>query len=84
MWHAYAGFIFCLFLWSVLMEKLKLISKVKYIRIIVRLYLVAFSCIWILYGSLDAWPINTEILVMTLLFLEYGMSVFIGHASRLP
>jgi hypothetical protein len=80
MWHAYAGFIFCLFLWSVLlyffnvllngMEKLKLISKVKYIRIIVRPNLVAFSCIWILYGSLDAWPINTEIPGMTMLFLE--------------
>ena len=40
------------------MEKLKLISKVKYIRIILRPNLVEFSCIWILYGCLDAWPIK--------------------------
>jgi hypothetical protein len=40
------------------MEKLKLISKVKYIRIILRPNLVEFSCIWILYGCLDAWPIQ--------------------------
>jgi hypothetical protein len=36
--------------------------------------LVAFSCNWIFYGGLDAWPITTEIPGMTLLFLEYGMS----------
>jgi hypothetical protein len=36
--------------------------------------LVAFSCIWILYGGFDAWPINTEIPGMTLLFIEHGIS----------
>ena len=40
----------------------------KYVRIFVSPNLVAFSCIWILYGGLDAWPINTEIPGMTLLF----------------
>ena len=52
------------------MEQIKLISKVKYIRIILKPYLIAFSCILILYGGLDAWPINTEFAGMTLLFLE--------------
>ena len=33
-----------------------------------------FDCICILYGGLDAWPINTEIPGMTLLFVEKGMS----------
>ena len=55
-----------------------MIIKVKYIRIILSPNLVAFSCIWILYGGLDAWPINTEILGMALLFWEYGMSQTIG------
>ena len=51
-----------------------MIIKVTYIRIILSPNLIAFSCIWILYGGLfDAWPINTEIPGMTLLFLESGM-----------
>jgi hypothetical protein len=40
----------------------------KYVRIFVSPNLVAFSCIWILYGGLGAWPIHTEIPGMTLLF----------------
>jgi len=32
--------------------------------------LVAFNWILILYGGIDAWAINTELLGMTLLFLE--------------
>jgi hypothetical protein len=32
--------------------------------------LVTFSCIGILYGGLDEWPINKEIPGMTLLFVE--------------
>ena len=39
--------------------------------------LVAFSCIWILYGGFDAWPINTEIPGMTLLFLEEIPVIFV-------
>jgi hypothetical protein len=46
----------------------------KYVRIILSPNLVIFSCIWILYRGLDAWPINTEIPGMTLLFVEKGMS----------
>jgi hypothetical protein len=42
----------------------------KYAKIILSLNLVAFICIWILYGGLDAWPLNTEIPGMTLLFVE--------------
>jgi hypothetical protein len=57
------------------MEKLKLISKVKYIRIILRPNLVEFSCIWILYGCLDAWPINTEIPVM-IIIINYTLPIF--------
>ena len=42
----------------------------KYVRIILRPNWVIFSCIGILYGGLDEWPINTEIPGMTLLFVE--------------
>jgi len=42
----------------------------KYIRIILSQNLAAFSCSWILYEGLDAWPTNAEIPGMTLLFLE--------------
>ena len=42
----------------------------KYVRIIWNPNLVTFSCIGILYGGLHAWPINTEIPGMTLLFVE--------------
>ena len=49
---------------------LKLEIECQYIRIILSPNLAAFSCILILYGGLDAWPINTEFLRMTLLFLE--------------
>ena len=52
------------------MTKLKLGIGGQYIRITMSHNLVAFSCILILYGCLDAWPINTEIPGITLLFLE--------------
>jgi hypothetical protein len=32
-----------------------------YVRIILNPNLVTFSCIGILYGGLDEWPVNTEI-----------------------
>jgi len=44
----------------------------KYIRIILSQNVAAFTCIWVLYGGLDAWSINTEIPGMTMLFLEHG------------
>jgi len=47
-----------------------MVAAGKYVRIILSPNLVAFSCIWILYGGLDAWPINTEIPEITLLFVE--------------
>ena len=50
--------------------------EIKYtcVMIILSPNLVALSCIWIFYGGIDAWPINTAIPGMTLLFLECGMS----------
>ena len=42
----------------------------KYERIILNPNLVTFSCIGILYGGLDAWPIKTGIPGMTFLFVE--------------
>jgi hypothetical protein len=50
------------------MAKTKLVVEGQYIRIILSPDLVAICCILILYGSLGAWPINTEISGMTLLF----------------
>ena len=51
-----------------------MIVEGKHVRIVVSSNLVAFNCIWILYGGLDAWPINTEIHRIMLLFVEYRMS----------
>jgi hypothetical protein len=42
----------------------------RYVRIILNPNLFTFSCIGILYGGFDKWPINREILGMTLLFVE--------------
>ena len=42
----------------------------KYVRIILSPNLVAFNCISIFNGGLDAWPMHTEIPRMTLLFVE--------------
>jgi hypothetical protein len=42
----------------------------KYVRIILNPNLVTLSCIGILYGGLNEWPMNTEIPGMTLLFVE--------------
>jgi hypothetical protein len=39
--------------------------------------LVAFNCIWILYGGLDAWPIHTEIPGMTLLAFTLAKIIII-------
>jgi hypothetical protein len=47
-----------------------MVAAGKYIRIILSQNLAASNCSWILYGGLDAWPINAEIPGMTLLFLE--------------
>ena len=52
------------------MAKTKLVVVGQYIRIILSQNLIAFNCILILYGGLDAWSINTVIPGMTLLFLE--------------
>ena len=42
----------------------------KYVKIILSPNFVTFSCIWIPYGGLDAWPINKEIPGITLLFVD--------------
>ena len=57
--------------WKILnvMAETKLVVEGQYIRIIVSPHVNAFNCILILYEDLDAWPINTEIPGMTLLFL---------------
>ena len=58
-----------------------MIVEGKYRMIILRPTLVGFSCIWIIYGGLDAWPINTEIPGITLLFAEFGMSQSMASQS---
>ena len=47
-----------------------MIIEGRYRKNILRPTLVTFICIWILYGGLDAWPINTEIPGKTLFFVE--------------
>ena len=57
------------------MASLKLLVEGQYIRLILSSDFIVFSCILILNGGFDIWPVNTECLGMTLLFSTFFLSV---------
>ena len=56
-------------LWKILneMAEIKLVIEGQYKRIILLPHLITFSCILIIYRSLHAWPIHTEIQGITII-----------------